>query len=413
MLSGAWISVTLALVLIGVLTQQTLILLAALLFFFTSGVARLWTRYALDRMEYKRSFSVNRAFFGETINLELGIANLKILPVPWLHIRDEVPEELTFLKGVTTPTHKPSRLTLPNFLSLGWYHRITRRYPIQCLRRGYFSFGPATIRSGDLFGFFNKQLTEEKIDRLLVYPRIVPLESLDIPSRNPFGDMKVRQHLFQDPVRVATIREYQPGDPLKHIHWKASARLRRLQSRVFEPTTAVDLSIFLDQTTGDDSFFGAPVQQELETAVLVAASVASYAVNNGYRVGLYANELYANTRRLMKLSPSDHPDQLTLVLEALAQVRGLPFGGLDEMLDREARSLPWDSTMVVISASPQRSSMATLHRYRRAGRRVALILIGERAGRIQPKGIPVYHVSDQVYWREVESLRLTPLGDST
>ena len=411
MLSGPWIGMTLVLILIGVLTHQTLILLAALLFFFTSGIARLWTRYALDRMEYRRSFSVNRAFFGETISLEVGIANLKILPVPWLHIRDEVPEELTFLKGVTTPAHKPSRLTLPNFLSLGWYHRITRRYPIQCLRRGYFSFGPATIRSGDLFGFFNKQFTEEKVDRLLVYPRIVPLESLGIPSRNPFGDMKVRRHLFQDPVRVATTREYQYGDPLKHIHWKATARLRRLQSRVFEPTTAVDLTIFLDQSTGDTSLFGGPIQQELETAVLVAASVANYAVTNGYRIGLYVNEMYTNTGRLMKLSPSDHPNQLTLVLEALAQIRGLPFGGLDEMLDREARSLPWDSTMVVISASPQQSFMATLHRYRRAGRRVALILIGERAGRIQAKGIPVYHVSDQVYWREVESLRLDPIGE--
>lgn len=411
MLGGAWIVITLVLILVGILLQQTPILLVALLFFFTSGTARIWTRYALDRMEYKRSFSAKRVFFGETVNLEIGIANLKILPVPWLHIQDEVPEELTFLKGSTAPTHKPSRMTLPNFLSLGWYHRITRRYPIQCLRRGYFSFGPATIRSGDLFGFFNKQLTEDKVDNLLVYPRIVPLESLGIPSRNPFGDMRVRRHLFQDPVRVATTREYQYGDPLKHIHWKATARLRRLQSRVFEPTTSVDLTIFLDQRTGDASIFGGPIQQELETAIIVAASVANHAVTNGYRIGLYVNEIYRNTNQLMKLPPSDHPDQLPRVLEALAQVQGLPFVGLAEMLDREGRGLPWDSTLVVITASPERSFMATLHRYRRAGRRVALILVGDRASQIQSKGIPVYHVSDKVYWREVESLQLTSVGE--
>jgi hypothetical protein len=84
----------------------------------------------------------------------------------------------------------------------------------------------------------------EHIDRLLVYPKILPLEDIGIPSRHPFGDLRVKRHLFEDPVLVMTTREYVNGDPLKYIHWKSTARLQKLQSRVFEHTTTIDMALF-------------------------------------------------------------------------------------------------------------------------------------------------------------------------
>jgi uncharacterized protein (DUF58 family) len=404
MLGGAWLLITFALLLAAVILRQVPLLLVALLFFLASGVARLWAHYALERIEYSRSLSARRAFFGETITLELRIANLKVLPLPWVRVEDEVPEELTFLKGKTSPSYKPGRAILLNLLSLGWYHRLIRRYPVQCLRRGYFSFGPATIRSGDLFGFFQKQMTDEKQDYLLVYPRVVSLEELGIPSRDPFGDLRVRRHLFQDPVRVVSTRDYVHGDPMRRIHWKATARLRRLQSRVFEPTTTVDLALFLDVRTVP--FWGLS-EQLLETAVIAAASIASYANDQGYRVGLYVNEPYRRTDRLIKLPPSDHPDQLQRVLEALAHVQGWPLINIERLLSREGQSLPWGATMVVVTALPGEPLLASLNRFRRAGRRVALILVGGQPSRFNLDGLPMYNVSDQVYWRELSSLRLS------
>ncbi|MFQ5872292.1 MAG: DUF58 domain-containing protein [Dehalococcoidia bacterium] len=399
MLGRAWLIFTFGMILAAVILREVPLLLVALLFSLTSAIARLWARYALDRLEYQRFLSATRVFFGETVTLDIGIANLKILPLPWVHIQEQVPEELTFLKGRLSPSYGAARATLSSVLSLGWYKRVTRRYPVQCLRRGYFTFGPATIRSGDLFGFFHKEARVQKLDNLLVYPRIVPLEDLGIASRYPFGDLRVRRHLFEDPVRVAATREYSYSDPLKRIHWKATARLGRLQSRVFEPTTTVDLALFLDLRTGG-------VEHLLETAVITAASIASHAVVNGYRVGLYANELYRRTDQIMKLPPSNHPDQLPRVLEALAQVQGLPFVKLEQLLHGEGRSLPWDTTLVVITAMPNELLLAALVRYKRAGRRVALIQVGEQATRPSLGGLPVYHVSDQVYWQELESVQL-------
>ena len=246
----------------------------------------------------------------------------------------------------TTPAFRIGRAHLSISWSLGWYQRLTRRYSVQCLKRGYFALGPATIRSGDLFGFFQKETTEEKLDYLLVYPRVVPLEDLGIPSKAPFGDIRVRRHLFEDPVRVVSTRDYSPGDPLRRIHWKATARLRHLQSRVFEPTTTVDLALFLDVRTVEAPLWGR-VEQLLETAVIAAASIASHAVQKGYRVGLYANEPYLYREGLIRVPPSDYPEQLQRVLEALAQVQGWPALPLEQILNREARNIHGVATLAL------------------------------------------------------------------
>lgn len=405
MLGGAWLIITFVLLVAAILMRQAPILLVALLFFLVSGITRLWARYALERVEYSRHLASPRVFFGETVTLEIGVTNRKLLPLPWMHVQDEVPDGVVFLKGRTHPSSKPTRAILANFLSLGWYRRLTYRYPVQCLRRGYFTFGPATIRSGDLFGFFQKTSTVKTLDRLLVYPRIVSLEELGLPSRDPFGDLRIRRHLFEDPVQVLSTRDYAYGDPLKRINWKATARLNRLQTRVFEPTTTVDLALFLDMRTAVPPRLG-PSEQLLETAVITAASIASHALHQSYRIGLYVNEPYRETERMIKLPPSDHPEQELRVLEALAQVQGWPFMPVEELLNTEGRTLPWSATLAVITAAPLAPVLASLHRFRRVGRRVALIVVGGSGPRLNMDGIIMYRVSDELYRQESDTLRL-------
>lgn len=404
MLGGYWLLITVALVVIAGLLQQTPLLLIALLFFLTSGMARLWARYSLARLTYSRRLSSSKAFWGDIVTLDITIANGKMLPLPWVYVEEELPMELTAMAGNVDPSFKAGRHSLSTTLSLGWYHRRTRRYPMRCDTRGVFSFGPTLIQSGDLFGFFRNEAHEDTTNPLVVYPPLVSLEDLGIPSRDPFGDLRVRRHLFEDPVRVAATRDYAPGDPLKRIHWKSSARMSRLQTRTFDRTTSIDMVLFLDTRTMQVAHLGR-VGQLLEMAVITAASVANHASSNGYRVGLVANEPRHNDNRLIRLPPSQHPDQLQHVLELLAHIRGFPFITMPQLLGREARGLSWDATLVVITAVLDEPLLASIHRYRRAGRRVALIVIGGEPPS-RDGALPTYHVSDEVPWRDLESIRL-------
>jgi uncharacterized protein (DUF58 family) len=346
--------------------------------------------------------SANRAFFGDTITFELDIANEKLLPLPWVEIQDEVPGEVTFLKGDTGPSHGLGGAILRNVVSLGWYRRLRRRFPVQCFRRGYFTFGPTILRSGDPFGFFSKESSFGEREHLWVYPRILSLEELGIPSRDPWGDLRIRQHLFEDPIRAVGTRDYFPSDPLKRIHWKASARLRRLQSKVFDPSTTVDMVLFLDASTVAPPASGR-IEQKVEIAAIVAASVADFAVSNGYRVGLCINEPHPGTAQTVRIGPSDHPEQLIRILEALSRFQGIPFLPMAQLLNTQTRTMPWETTIVTITATPTDSLYSSLRKCRRAGRRVGAILIGVEAVPLS-FGFPAYCVADDVDWREMGSI---------
>ena len=405
MLGSYWLFIAALLFIISLVLHQVPLLLVSLMFILVRGVARLWERYCLTRIEYRRQLSANRVFFGEEVLLEVEVANRKPLPLPWIQVDDEIPSEVTVLKGSTVPAHEPTRVFLSNLLSLGWYHKVKRRYPIRCLQRGYFTFGPTRIRSGDLFGFFSRQMVIEQVDYLMVYPKIVPLEKLGIPSKQPLGDIRTRRHIFEDPILVSGVRDYHFGDSLKRIHWKTSARLGRLQSKVFEPTTTTDMGIFLDVRTMKPAFWGT-VPYLLELGIMAAASISNHAMAAGYRVGLYVNQHKRFLDEPIRVPPSQHSDQLLHILEALAQAHPSETIPIARLVQRESRSLPWGSTIVVISAMPTDTLFSTLVKMKRAGRSVALIVVGGSEPSISKDGLTVYHIRDDVAWRELEMISM-------
>jgi len=294
-------------------------------------------------------------------------------------------------------------------MPLGWYRKVTRSYTMQCLQRGYFSFGPAKIQSGDYFRFRVQEMEVGGPCHLVVYPKIVPLEQLGIPSRDPFGDLRLRRHLFQDPVRVASIREYAYGDPMRRIHWKATARTGQLQTKVFEHTTSPDLAVFLDVRTAKPPLWGV-VPQLMETAVITAASIANDVIDKGYRVGLYMNQPFPNSSQTVRLPPSSHPDQLLRILEALAGAGPPETLAIDRLVQREAAALPWVSTLVVVTAVPTAPLLATLSGMHRLGRPVALVIIGGEKPTFGLNGFQLYHVSAEAPWEKVESVAVAPAG---
>jgi uncharacterized protein (DUF58 family) len=407
-----WLILAVLILIVSLILQQVPLALVALLFLLTGGVSRLWNKYCLHRIEYKRRLSHNQVFFGEEIIFEIEVTNRKPLPLAWLRLEDELPERVTLLKGKATQT-LDDRVTLINIFPIGMYRRVKRRFPMKCDQRGLFYFGPTRIRSGDLFGFFRKEKVIEPLEYLFVYPRLVPLEKLGIVSRQLFGDIRLKQHIFQDPVLTAGVREYLPGDSLKRIHWKSSARLGELQTKLYEPTTTVDISIFLDVRTLKAPLWGSSYQLQ-ELGIITAASIAEYALKAGFRVGLYVNQVTRFSRGMMTVPPSRHPDQLPLILEGLAQLHQVETIPMVKYNRQEARSLPWCSTLLVISAQPDETLLAALLDLKRVGRSITLITIGgtkEELEAIQTGHINVYNVSDEAAWNVVQEIGLKDLPE--
>ena len=397
MLGEGWYVLTGLLLLAGLLMASLPLFALALALGLVALISRLWGHYCLAGVEYRRRFSQSRAFFGEEIELTVEVANRKLLPLAWLEVEDELPAELALLQGRVTTSHKPLRVLLINLFALRWYERVRRRYRLRCAARGYHAFGPAVMRSGDLFGFGRREQVVSAEDHLLVYPRVVPLAQLGLPAADPFGDRHTRQWLFEDPLRTVGVREYVPGDSPRRIHWPATARTQQLQVKVFEPTTTYQVVVFLNLNTFGDFWWWLGFDRNLlELSITVAASLANWAVDRGYQVGLCANGNARLSDQKVRVAPSRDPRQLMHILEALARVLSFATMPLAELLREESHKLPYGATLAVVTATLDAETVAQLRALRAAGHRVALFLVGEEAPRFAERGFTIHRVGGPI-----------------
>jgi len=392
MFNESWIALSIIITILGLILQQPGLFGVAGLLLTIAGVSWTWNRYALRGVEFQRQFSERRAFQGEEVELVVQVTNRKLLPLSWLRVDDQVPADLVLLEGRVQPSSQPELGYLSSLFALRWYERVSRRYRLKPHRRGFYPFGPVSLRSGDFFRLFEQRQTLRQPEWLIVYPEVRPLLELGLPTKDPFGDAKAREPIFEDPARTVGVREYQPQDSFRRIHWKASARLQRFQSRLYEPTTSQQLVVFLNVATFPKTWQGI-IPEVLEEAITVAASIANYGVGQKYQVGLLANGSVPGSDQPLKVLPGRDPQQLTHILEALAAVTGFATSPIERLLTMESPRLPWGATLLLVTAAVYDDLLATLLRLRDAGRRLVLVSLAARCPDLSAQGIRTYVLS--------------------
>lgn len=374
--NAIWFYGSALLLLLGMALRQPALSILAFLTLLTAGSSKLWSRHALDGVTYQRRLSNTRVFRGESIQLTAELVNHKWLPLPWLEVEDQVSDRIRLRDQETLPSSRPGATVLRLTTSVRWFERVRWSFRLDCPHRGTFFIGPLSLRSGDLFGFFSEQQRFDHVDRILVYPRILPLEDLGLPPRHPLGDSRMLQQLIADPTRTVGVREYRPEDSFRFINWKASAKLQETQVKVFEPTVSLQLGIFLNLDTFERPWEGIDYTRA-ESAITAAASLASHSIEARYLVGLYANGVMAGSDQSLRIRPSLGPDQLATVLEGLAKLTPLAATSFQRLLHQEASRFPWGSTIVVISALMTDALAETIEELLSERHRVILIRIGE------------------------------------
>ncbi len=407
MLNEGWLALIILLLALSVAVRQALLFSICLLFLLAAGASTVWQRRCLDHLEYRRHLSQRRAFFGDEIELTLELVNRKLLPLAWLEAEDEFPEPLQLVKGRLHHSHKPMRMILRQLMAMRWYERVRRRYRIRCSARGYHEFGPVRLRSGDLFGSATREAVVEATDWLVVYPKIVPLTTLGLPPRFPFGEQPSAASLHEDAARFRGVRPYARGDSLRRIHWKASAHTGSLQVKLYEPSASRQLAIFLNFNTLGPAWWWYgydPLLLELE--IVVAASLAAWGADQRLQVGLYGNSIRFRTGEGVRVPPARHSQHLVSILEALACALHIATMPIADLLMIEGRRLPQGTTIVAISATVNAEMVAVLKSLQSRGYGVVLILIGDQTSGTIVEGVRTYHVAGEEQWRELADLQL-------
>ena len=322
-------------------------------------------RLALVGLETRLAVSPDRLVAGESLVATVTIVNRKPLPLPWLDLRLFLPQ------GIETPEPTPG-------LARGWvnagfaprgHERLVLRFPLVVSQRGAYAVGPIRIRGGDWLGFTVSDRTDDPVVHVVAYPVPLAVRDRQLPSLRPLAELATRRGLLPDPLRFRGVREHRSGDPRKEIHWKASARLRELQTKLYEPATSLD-AIFLVNVASYEQYWIQADPEAVELVVSAAAEMVRIAANAGRQVGLVTNGLDNLTHERPRSALGRGPRSLTRSLEILARLGPYAANSPEAVFLGERGRLPWGATLVVVTPKVTAGLASAMLALRRAHHRV-------------------------------------------
>lgn len=347
-----------------------------------------WSRRAVTQVDAKRHFR-NHAFLGDRIQINLQVQNKGWLPVPWLELRETLPVALAGPNSFQSVIHLGPRADA-NF-----------EYSVEARKRGYYLIGPLSITTGDILGLSDALLIQTQPEPLVVYPKVIPLTAVEIPSQSPQGTLRHTLPLFEDPTRVFGKRGYTSGDSLRRIDWKSSAASGRLQVKLFEPSIALETFVVLN-LNAEDYYYRSRVDST-ELAIVIAASVSNWIIGKKQMVGILVNgrDPLAADGRPQALPPRKGKRHMMRLLEMLARVETINDTALVPLIQGQRYQLAWGTTMIVITGTVSDELLDELYQARRSGQNAVLILAGrdtpeeDSRRRARTFGIPFFSMSTE------------------
>ncbi len=401
------------------LVYSAYVLLA--IFWLSRYLSRRWT----NSLFATRTMSATEIEVDHSVQIQLRLDNRDTLPILWVLVDDVLPRSA--LVGPPPALHvSGSHLricSVPAKASRVLSYQLTAR------RRGYFQVGPAIAETGDLLGLHRRFRTLSAPAFLLVLPKLIPLAGYDIASRRPVGEVNVTYRLMEDPTMISGIRQYQHGDPLRSVHWRATARTGQLQCKQYQPTSVSGATVVLDLHNHSNPDHHEPVRSDL--AVTAAASICHTLLLAQQQFGLISNGRDAADRIGQSVERADYsslesaasdvamrgtsdrlrpvvhaaargPVHFTQIHKALARLERTSGLRLEELLLETQSRMPRDASVLVILQQVDEPAALALGLLRRQGYAVSAIVNNYEneaftvaAARLMSQRVAVYHLLEE------------------
>ncbi len=394
-----WITLLLFITLIGVIVRAPALTALGVLTLALTAISDFLRRRVLNSVVYERRFNETRLFMGEILEVSCNLTNRGRLPIVSLYVDDSAPAGLQLASADPSEKFNPDdRVNMAQHSALKPGEHTARITRLRAMKRGYFTFGSAYMRAYEVLGLSISERTEQAKEMLIVYPRVFSLEALGIPTRDPFGQFAALRRLIEDPSRIMGARDYRYGDSFRQVHWKATAHMGQLQTRVCEHTSDPTAVIMLNVSTFEQDWRGTDVER-FEWALSVAGSLAVWAGENGVTVGLSSNGTAPYLPSALRVPPRRTPGQLANVLESLAVMYAFAASSFDIFLLTEQRHLPMSATQIVVTPLITPEIATALLRLYDLGKNIIVISVDREPPDTTFLPFPVYHVPPlKSYW---------------
>ena len=331
-------------------------------------------RVALKGLTCTRAFSRQAVFEGEEAEMIEVVRNDRPAIIPWLRVESRISPHLRL--GRQDNLHVSEEMYYCSLFTLMPYQQIRRRHRVRFLHRGYYDLGNATLTAGDVLGLFQCSREQEMSVPVTVYPRLLGEDEVPKPLSQLLGEASARRNLLTDPFLFRGIRPYHPGDPVRDIHWPATARMGETQLLVRDYTTQTRLMVVLNAQRTADQWGEIIMDYEegaIEREISMAATLCVMALRMGLPAGFAANmpmDQALESAMLLPVAGCAREEELLSAFAHLTVRRTLRFVTFLETLTALT-----GMDMLVLSCYDSEEVQQALSHLRQAGNRVTLHLL--------------------------------------
>lgn len=237
----------------------------------------------------------------------------------------------------------PSRVVLPVGTGRGEFsiqrlapgQEAEELFAIPTQRRGVVQVGPVSVVRGDPLGLFERAHRRDDPVDLFVHPKTVRFGGQSLGFLRDLEGLPAAD-LSRDDVSFHALLEYQPGDDLRHVHWRSTARTGVMMVRQFEETRRSHFVIGLSRSSGDYR-----TEDDFELGVSVAGSIGLRALRDSQRV-----DMRVQGRELASGTGKQLLDSLATVEQSKPRE-----GGIADLAGVLAAHMPLASVVVLVCGS--------------------------------------------------------------
>lgn len=281
--------------------------------------------YPIKAWNITRDILKKDYFRGDSLFVRVSFSRKIPFPLHYIVIEEYLPKTIGNNKA-------PKKIMYP------WFKRnLTIDYQLDHLPRGEHKLEKILVKTGDFLGFIHKEAWVNVEDTILVYPTYKPLH-LTL-NQSSFGGTvssnKINKH-FESKM-VAGIREYQPGDKLTLVDWKATARKQEIMTKEFESEQSSDTLLIMDcgnYQTSDD----------FELVISITASISDSLLKSEKKCRLVT---IGGTTEVLPLTKGK--TSIQDILFKLAKVNKDGPLSFDKVLKAEEKVRKRDAVIIVVS----------------------------------------------------------------
>jgi uncharacterized protein (DUF58 family) len=273
-------------------------------------VAVMSVQRRLPPLNVKRIVSPSMVSVGEPARVDIQLANYGRQASPYLQLWEPVGNN----------GGAPMQLA-----KLAPGHAASAAYRVPTARRGLIRTGPLRALRRDVLGLTQRTTTLAGTEEVLIVPHTIPLPFPSVGSSGRLGQHLRMKSWGQTGSEFHSLREYQRGDDIRRINWKASARATSLIVRETALEGIRRCTVVLD--TRASEYSGSSFEQAVIGAASITASAAHAGVNTRFvthDIDLRGPDVAANALRwLAMVEPVEDPPEMTSINSGMSEGMGL------------------------------------------------------------------------------------------